>query len=264
MVITSSQVAIPTAKDTKALIDALSGKGYSPIPFPGCTTSVDDYLNWLKGKSNYENNEICEGFGIALRLQNSQDKILVELNNFFKSAIFQKTIEDKFGITRLTTIDSGLQKYLHGYEISPHPDIRKKAVTYMLNVNPSANSEDLDIHTHYLTFKPTKQFIGEFWHHNEDYDRCWVPWEWCNSIKEQRRNNSIVIFEPSWDTLHAIKLNYDHLQTQRTQFYGNLWYKDISPLAKPHHDQFDIQPNSERRTKIRKSIIQKVLSRLGY
>jgi hypothetical protein len=26
--------------------------------------------------------------------------------------------------------------------------------------------------------------------------------------------------------MHAVRANYDHLSHQRTQFYGNLWYKD--------------------------------------
>ena len=31
-----------------------------------------------------------------------------------------------------------------------------------------------------------------------------------------------------WDyTLHAVKLNYDHLKYQRNQIYGNLWYEEI-------------------------------------
>ena len=39
-------------------------------------------------------------------------------------------------------------------------------------------------------------------------------------------NNSIVIFHPDNDppTLHAIRLNYNHLKYQRTQIYGNLMY----------------------------------------
>lgn len=262
-VITSNEVAIPTADNSATLISSLLDQGYEPIPFPGCTTSVQDYLYWLKTKSGYENHEVCEGFGIALRLKKPHDKTLLELNQFFKSPIFKKTLEDKFGITRPTSIDTGLQKYLRGYEISPHPDIRKKALTYMLNVNPFSNSEDLDIHTHYLTFKQRKRFIGEFWRYNEDYERCWLPWEWCNTIKQQRHNNSIVIFAPSWDTLHGVKLSYDHLQMQRTQFYGNLWYKDISiPKVKPQYYQFDFHPHPDPKLKNRKTILKSYVDKL--
>jgi hypothetical protein len=256
-VTTSKQVRISRVDSSEDLINTLFDKGYEAIAFPGCTTSVYDYLNWLRGNSNYENIETCGGFGITFRLNDPQDNILAELGKFLKSTDFKMLLEDKFGLTRPTTIDGGLQKYLHGYEISPHPDIRKKALTYMLNINPSDNSENLDIHTHYLTFKPHKRFIGEFWRYNEEYDRCWLPWEWCDTVKRQQRNNSIVIFAPSWNTLHAVKLNYDHLQTQRTQFYGNLWYEEISfsPIM-PQYYQFELQSHPEPRVRTRKSILK--------
>ena len=45
-----------------------------------------------------------------------------------------------------------------------------------------------------------------------------------DNLKTSTQNNSIVIFMPSDRTLHAVKATYDHLLTQRTQIYGNLWY----------------------------------------
>lgn len=261
-VIASEQVQISTSQTSVALIDQLLDKGYEPIPFPGCTTSVQDYLNWIEGKVNHGNHEVCEGFGITFRLQSPQSKVLRDLDIFFKSSIFKKQLEDKFGITRPTTMETGLQKYLHGYEISPHPDVRKKALTYMLNVNPSNRSEELDIHTHYLKFKPKKQFISEFWRYNDQYDRCWVPWEWCDTCKQQYLNNSIVLFSPSWDTLHAIKLNYNHLETQRTQFYGNLWYDDCAFLSKPQYSDFIIQPSPKPQLTAKQSQPQAYITKL--
>ncbi|WP_013322312.1 hypothetical protein [Gloeothece verrucosa] len=268
-VINASQIAIAKANDTKSLIDTLIEQGYEIIAFPGCTTSVKAYLKWLKGQSGYTNVETCEGFGLAFRLKTPQNNILKQLREFFHSEEFKNTLREKFNITRPTKYDAGLQKYLQGYEISPHPDIRSKALTYMLNVNPSVNSEDLDIHTHYLTLKPKKRFIGEFWRYNEDYDRCWVPWEWCDTVKQQTKNNSIVIFAPSWDTLHAVKLNYDHLATQRTQYYGNLWYTDMPTQGPmPDYQQFEIQgrlkpqPGSETTLQMLKRYA-KSLIRLG-
>jgi hypothetical protein len=61
-------------------------------------------------------------------------------------------------------------------------------------------------------------------------------------VKQQTENNSIVIFSPRWDTMHAIRAHYDHLVTQRTQFYGNLWYEtsDVPPYGKgPEFEDFD-------------------------
>jgi hypothetical protein len=58
-----------------------------------------------------------------------------------------------------------------------------------------------------------------------------VPWDWVETHKQQTKNNSIIIFSPADDTLHAVKASYDHLVTQRTQFYGNLWFRELN--AKP-------------------------------
>ncbi len=84
-----------------------------------------------------------------------------------------------------------------GYEISPHPDICQKALTYMVNVNPSEASETADHHTHYLKFRPEYKYVQAYWEGNLDVNRCWVPWEWCESVKTQTANNSIFIFAPS-------------------------------------------------------------------
>jgi hypothetical protein len=48
-----------------------------------------------------------------------------------------------------------------------------------------------------------------------------------------------VFFTPSDASMHAIKANYDHLRTQRTQVYGNLWYERTAlPKMEFHH--FDL------------------------
>jgi hypothetical protein len=115
----------------------------------------------------------------------------------------------------------------------------------MVNVNPALNSEAIDYHTHYLRFKPERAKVQEYWKSNNDAERCWVPWSWCETVKRQTKNNSIVIFSPADDTLHAVKASYDHLSTQRTQFYGNLWYKDYKPRVdvKWRNFEFDAKGN---------------------
>jgi hypothetical protein len=91
-----------------------------------------------------------------------------------------------------------------------------------------------------LRFKPEKQFIAEFWKNDNTFDPDWVPWEWCETMKLLNKNNSLVMFAPSHDTLHAVKLRYDHLPFQRTQIYGNLWYTDVAmALPKITYDRFD-------------------------
>jgi hypothetical protein len=153
---------------------------------------------------------------------------------FFESDLFWKTVTDKFGL-QLARVrkDVGVHKYLDGYEISPHPDVRRKALTFMININAAPNSEDISYHTQYLTFKPEHDYIRRFWINDKSVERCWVPWDWCEPRKTQTKNNSIVMFSPDNNTIHAVKASYDHLKTQRTQFYGNLWYNDSHTKTRP-------------------------------
>jgi hypothetical protein len=164
---------------------------------------------------------------MTLRLTEARTDIIRELKAFLESEAFNRALAEKFGLPfEETHADNGIQKYLDGYEISPHPDVRRKALTYMVNINPHRDAEARDHHTHYMKFKDRYAYIEQFWAGNPDVDRCWVPWTWCDSVSEQRANNSIVIFAPGDDTLHAVKASYDHLGAQRTQLYGNLWYKE--------------------------------------
>jgi len=233
-IITSNEISTPKALSDQELIEGLKEKGYKVIHFPGCITNVKQYIKWhsSKGKTT-RTHSACEGFGMVMRLFKKRTKILIRLEEFLLSEEFNLAIAEKFNIQLADCkIDGGIQKYLDGYEISPHPDVRKKAATYMVNINPSDASEASDYHTHYLKFKSSKTYVYKFWEYNSDYDRDWVPWNWCETIKQQNRNNSIVIFSPSNDTMHAVKADYNHLTTQRTQLYGNLWYlnSETKPL----------------------------------
>ncbi len=236
-IISAPEVNIRKAADDDDLIVALHENHFKEISFPGTTTDLPVYLRWHKDakEGNVTNNGLCDGFGVTMRLQETrQNTILREISEFFKSKQFWDTLRAKFNITRSDVrTDVGLQKYLDGYEISPHPDIRLKALTFMINLNPAANSEEIEYHTSYLTFKPEKNHIREFWDNNPGVDRFWVPWDWCDVRSRQPANNSIVIFSPANDTMHAVRAHYDHLETQRTQYYGNLWYTNAS--AKSTH-----------------------------
>jgi hypothetical protein len=234
-----TQVMLPPSRDTADLLDLLERTGYSIIPFPGCVTSKRDYLSFLEAKRESRIHPATEGCGIVYRLTHCRSDLIFDFNAFLTSERFQSVLAEKFEISADTQIDAGVQKYLRGYEISPHPDIRRKALTWMLNLNPGPDSEHLAFHTHYLRLKPQWQFIAEFWKGNPEVDRDWLPWSWCETVKQQRANNSIVIFSPSDDTLHAVKADYDHLKVQRTQFYGNLWYP-AQKLAKVDFADFDL------------------------
>jgi hypothetical protein len=232
-------VYLAPARNIDHLFSLLAAAGYEAIDFPGCTRSKSAYIRELKNSSRMRRTHpACEGQGMALRLQEPKSERVRALTDFFASEVLHELLRKKFGIDRRTTFDGGLHKYLQAYEISPHPDIRSKALTWMLNLNPANNSEHLNIHTHYLKFKPERSFITELWKHNPTLETCWVPWDWCTTVKRQTENNSMVIFSPRWDTMHAVKTDYDHLATQRTQMYGNLWYETMEPPLLKHAAEF--------------------------
>lgn len=236
----SDEIGAPEADDDRSLIDSLEAKGFRPIEFPGCVTDVDRYLDWRAGGKS-KHHTACEGFGMALRLYDIRSPILKSINDFIGSEEFNRAIAHKFGVDYdACVVDGGIQKYLDGYEISPHPDIRKKAATFMVNINPSPRSQGMDHHTHYLKLKPERQYVQSFWEGNETVDRCWVPWAWADTVKQQCANNSIVLFSPANDTLHGVKANYDHLVTQRTQLYGNLWYKQTPAKSGLEWEDLDL------------------------
>lgn len=177
-----------------------------------------------------------------MRLQQPRSTVLAELQEFLASRAFNEALAAKYDIELdACNIDGGIQKYLDGYEISPHPDIRRKAATFMVNINPHAGSEDWDHHTQYLRLRPERAYVQAFWEGNQEAERCWVPWDWCETVQTQPTNNSMVIFSPDSDTLHGVKASYDHLKGQRTQLYGNLWYKTQPELQPVEWEDLDIR-----------------------
>lgn len=224
-IVKSNEISIPVAESDEQLCNSLLAEGWEPIKFPGGTTNIEEYLAWRKGKAGYDNVETCEGFGIVFRLASPKTDLINQLNLFLKSNEFLNTLAAKFEIDIKKVVpDVGIQKYLDGYEISPHPDIRIKALTFMVNINPHEDAYEKEHHTHYLKFRDEWKYVQEYWKYNTNIDRAWVPWSWCECVKQQKTNNSIVIFQPNSDTMHAVKADYDHLEGQRTQLYGNLWY----------------------------------------
>ena len=241
-IVESPEIKLRATPNDEGLFEELFARDYKIIEFPGCTEDYREYIAWHRQKKlTHKTNTSCEGYGVVLRLQAPRSAVISELQAFFESDEFVSCIAGKFGINPgVCDYDAGLQKYLDGYEISPHPDIRKKGLTYMVNVNSSPDSMEDEYHTSYLKLKPQWKYVSEYWSGNEHVDRCWVPWEWCDVVKQQRRNNSIVMFSPGNDTIHAVKAAYDHLTHQRTQFYGNLWFSESAVLAKPKWEDFNI------------------------
>jgi len=227
LITSDKQINLQKYNSTEELIEDIQSKKYKPVPFPGCTTSVNEYLDWYNNSTTtgFHNDDLLEGFGMSMRLRSYANEKIQELMNFLNSDTFHNVIKEKFGKTKKTIVETAIQKYLSGYEISPHPDIRTKCLTYMININTdTALSEKLDLHTHFMSFKDSKSNIYDYWKDNTAVDRCWVPWDWCETNFQHVKNNSITMFAPDNNTLHAVKLKYDHKVIQRTQIYGNLWY----------------------------------------
>ena len=238
-VVSAPDIALSPAANVDGLFSNLDAAGYEPIEFPGCTKSRSEYIAWLESAVKpKDTHAACEGKGMAMRCTKLRSEAVRSLDAFFRSPELREVLTGKFGITAPAQLDCGLQKYLNGYEISPHPDIRSKALTWMLNVNPGSNTEAHDYHTNYMTFRPEWDFIREFWKDTPDAETCWVPWQWCETRKRQNSNNSVVVFAPRYDTLHAVRAHYDHLPAQRTQFYGNLWYKPNPFSFRPEFQDF--------------------------
>ncbi len=266
-IILSKQIGLKTVKSDQELFDELFANGYDIVPFPGAITNYKEYMAWHAGKKNsLEHHSACEAAGIVLRLNKPSTPILNQIKLFINSEEFNLAISKKFNVNlQECNRDSGIQKYLDGYEISPHPDLRKKALTFMVNINPSRDSENATYHTHYLKFTKSKQYVSEYWKGNPMVERCWVPWEWCSTVKQQIKNNSIVIFSPSDCTLHAVKADYQHFNGQRTQLYGNIWYEKKIQESESRLDwwDFDLQTHRENQNKKGlKSIISSVYWRL--
>jgi hypothetical protein len=227
-IVKAPEILLKKSKDDAELFSNLFSNDYRVIKFPGCIVEHEEYIDWHKNKEKSSIiNTSCEGFGIVLRLNKPQSIIINELNEFLNSDAFIETLAKKFKInSKDCTYDAGIQKYLDGYEISPHPDIRRKALTYMININPNKNSELESHHTSYLSFNKERCYVEDYWLKHKSVERCWVPWDWCQIKSSQPENNSVVIFSPGNDSMHAVKADYDHLNYQRTQLYGNLWYKN--------------------------------------
>jgi hypothetical protein len=200
------------------LFKSLLDNQYEVFSGAGVTKDFKKYLQMLK------NGEGIEGMGFFL--PKPRNPVLKEFLEFFRSDKFHECVKAKFDVTRPTRLHSDYRKYLSRYQISPHPDMREKAMTYLLNLNKPQATE-YDIHTKVMFFKKEYEWKYEEWENNPNTQREWVPWEWCEEHKSIKENNSIIIFSPNNRTLHGARLYYPHYDFQRTQLYGNLWYTDV-------------------------------------
>lgn len=240
------QIKLKDCKNLRELIDELHTKNFEPIVFPGSITSEKEYIKFSEnGDFNRRlikgyGKKVIEGYGITYRLKKYHSDFLAELMDFFESNELKNCLLKKFDIHLPTTYEGGVQKNLKGYEISPHPDTSRKALTWMVNIyTDNDDVSDKEQHTHLCRFKNKYSYIYDVWK-NSDVDPVWVPWDWAETVKKTNLNNSIIIFKPSHETLHAVKVSEEHLVHQRNQIYGNLWYERSQKLGRLPWERLDL------------------------
>ena len=107
MLTADAQIRRPPAPDTETLIGDLQANGWAVETFPGCTDSVDQYLQCEKANSwPADARKRVEGFGIAFRLKQYSNSRIAELIRYLNSPGFQRAIESKLGVIRRGTLNS--------------------------------------------------------------------------------------------------------------------------------------------------------------
>jgi len=242
LILNQKQIHFESVNTDQELHDLLVERGWIVHHHAGCVGSWDEYLSYKNGIKRYDVAEPVEGAGITFRLKRYDNEVVKNLIEWMNGLEFHNCLREKFNFKEeeKTRVLSAIQQNLSHYEISPHPDIRQKALTYLLNINMDETIDAADCHTHLLEFKSEYKYIQKIWKENPNINTCWVPWDWCNTVKRTNVNNSIVIFKPAVDppTLHGIKLDFDHLKYQRTQVYGNLVYTNPPRPTHTNYSQY--------------------------
>lgn len=241
--LSSDQIRHIKSKNDNLFYQNITKAGYKVVNFAGSTTNWDEFSAWRKtGKAPSYKHPLCESAGVTFRLFEYKDQFLSDLNKFMHSDEFNAALAAKFDMSLVgdqLSWDAGIQKYTDGYELAPHPDTKNKALTYLWDVTPPHLS---GTHfTEYFSFKERYRYVAEFWERNDDIETCWVPWSWVKKEFVQDKSNSIVIFKPASDTLHGIKARFEHLDSQRVQCYGNLWFNNCPPLQRCEAEALDLR-----------------------
>jgi len=208
------------------IIDKIAKANFLYFPFKFIYLEdlfLETHFYEIKYALLYENNifeyiEFPGGTNKVKRLKSTNSSILHDINEIFSSKKLHDILLDKFNINNNTYYEGGIQKYYSGYEITPHPDIRRKALTFMININPLSS---YNIYTHFMRLKDPNDYLE---YKNIEKERRWTDWDKAFTMFKHEKNNSLTMFKPDFNTIHAIKLDYDDSEYQRTQIYGNLWY----------------------------------------
>lgn len=250
----SPEIAFGPCRDDGELFQTLGQAGFRAIDFPGCMTDSAAYRQWrARGGTEGIDASAIEGeFGMVFRLADPKTPILAGLLDFLGSPAFLTAIAARFDVdAELCSYDGGVQKYLDGYQISPHPDVRSKALTWMANIVPDTACAERSYHTRYMRLRPEFAYVSTYWKGNSGIDRAHLPWDVAECEWMHRENNSLVAFAPGDDSIHAVQAWYDHLSAQRTQIYGNLWSRNPPGLRQAGWPSLSIQPEAPATAAVR-------------
>jgi len=186
------------------------GKKYKQVKYPGAKKTNEDLTNRPTG------------IGLVYALKKEYWKNNIKLKIILDSEEFKQALFKKLNIPK--NIDGWnvyqINKDLNGYEISPHPDITGKVITYQLNLSNTDALDNYDLGTRFHSIKPQcLKFIKEL---SKKKPRPWGKWDWFDKGKSiPYKQNTFMAFAPSDTSYHSVKLeNYPQEKYQRTMLRG--------------------------------------------
>tara|TARA_Y100000389_G_scaffold204199_1_gene255502 strand:+ start:17 stop:790 length:774 start_codon:yes stop_codon:yes gene_type:complete len=200
-------------------------KKYKKVHYPGAKTTNEKLINRPTG------------IGLVYSLKEKYSKKNIKLNTILKSEDFKLALFKKLNIPK--NIDGWniyqINKDLNGYEISPHPDITGKVITYQINLSNSVALDNYDLSTKFHIIKPQcLKFIKEL---SKKKTRPWGKWDWFDKGKPiPYKQNTFMAFAPSDISYHSVKLeNYPQEKYQRTMLRGFIADSRLLKTAPKEH-----------------------------
>ncbi len=232
----------------RAMLDRIAAVGkFVPTLYPG--VAVD-----LSAKTFRDYGLTCENF--------EKDEELSCLHHFLKSDEFSRLLLEKFSasdswgprgsaipVEKHAYFKGGqgdftcvfdLHKDLPGYEISPHPDVTSKIVTFLFYFTPNDDlnrfgtmlcrvkpgCEEKLAHASRsklssLLLRATEPFVGKAYGLGQK-DK-WFPWDLFDVVKvAQAKPNSLLVFAPNSESYHAVRMDIapDHPLQERQTLRG--------------------------------------------
>ena len=185
-----------------------------------------------------ENLKLAErptGLGLVFKLKKeSYSSLMKEFDSFLISREFIETICEKLNASSEGWNLYEYNKDLNGYEISPHPDVTGKLVTYQINFSDE-NLKFYNLSTRLHSIKEeAKQKIAKL---SSFRLRPWGEWHWFDVAKQIHfRKNNFFAFAPSSTSYHSVKLeNYPENIEQRTMLRGFIASNELLKIKEKSH-----------------------------